>query len=236
MAERIRSGLGPSRPADSASPVAPSRAAARVLDLVRTVPGPATVAMLARRAGLHPNTVRQQLDHLVDSGLVQRRRAASSGRGRPSWLYAPTPRLTENTGEYAGLATALALQLARSSPRPPADALEAGKRWGAALAQEAPETTHAGPSHARRHVVAILGDLGFSPEPDRRADVVRLRTCPLLEAVAAEPEVVCSVHLGIVRGALAALGADPDRADLLPFAEPGACRLRLLSGHSSGRP
>jgi hypothetical protein len=41
--------------------------------------------------------------------------------------------------------------------------------------------------------------------------------------------VVCGVHLGIVRGALEEYGADSDRTDLQPFAEPGACRLDLLT-------
>ncbi|MFW6091440.1 MAG: hypothetical protein ACODAF_06145 [Actinomycetota bacterium] len=39
--------------------------------------------------------------------------------------------------------------------------------------------------------------------------------------------VVCSVDLGIVRGALAELGGQPRNAALLPFAEAGACRLHL---------
>ena len=33
----------------------------------------------------------------------------------------------------------------------------------------------------------------------------------------------------IVRGAMDVLGGDPERTDLVPFAEPGACRLRLLT-------
>ena len=72
----------------------------------------------------------------------------------------------------------------------------------------------------------LLDDLGFGPEtvPDEPSDV-RLTRCPLLEAAHRHPDVVCGVHLGIVRGALARHGADPAGAELLPFAEPGACRL-----------
>ena len=40
--------------------------------------------------------------------------------------------------------------------------------------------------------------------------------------------VVCAVHLGIVRGALEVYGGDPTHTDLLPFSEPGACRLEML--------
>jgi predicted ArsR family transcriptional regulator len=83
----------------------------------------------------------------------------------------------------------------------------------------------------RREVVAMLEELGFAPSPDARAAVVRLRRCPLLEAAHDYPDVVCGVHLGIVRGALDELGNDPARTErtaLQPFSEPGACRLDLL--------
>jgi predicted ArsR family transcriptional regulator len=64
---------------------------------------------------------------------------------------------------------------------------------------------------------------------DDRATVVRLTTCPLLEAAHRFPDVVCGVHLGIVRAALEEYGGDPTRSELLPFAEPGACRLELMT-------
>jgi predicted ArsR family transcriptional regulator len=62
---------------------------------------------------------------------------------------------------------------------------------------------------------------------------VRLRRCPLLEAARQEPEVVCSVHLGVLEGALEALGSLCVRPTLVPFAEPGACRLTLLEVEAS---
>jgi predicted ArsR family transcriptional regulator len=83
-------------------------------------------------------------------------------------------------------------------------------------------------------VVGLLDELGFAPEADSRAATVALRRCPLLDAAREHPQVVCQVHLGIVRGALEHHGGDPEPTDLIPFAEPGACRLhldtRLLDG------
>ena len=84
---------------------------------------------------------------------------------------------------------------------------------------------------ARREVIDLLKELGFAPSADTRARVVKLHRCPLLEAAHQHPEVVCGVHLGIVRGALEELGNDPERTEntaLQPFSEPGACRLDLL--------
>jgi hypothetical protein len=50
----------------------------------------------------------------------------------------------------------------------------------------------------------------------------------LLEAAHQYPDVVCGVHLGLTQGALEEFGADPVGTELLPFAEPGACRLHLM--------
>ena len=76
-------------------------------------------------------------------------------------------------------------------------------------------------------MVALLDEIGFAPQADDTTSAVRLTRCPLLEAAHKHPDVVCGVHLGLVRGALEEYGADPEGTDLIPFAEPGACRLEL---------
>ena len=127
--------------------------------------------------------------------------------------------------ELAGLAAALAGAITRTSATPGEHATLAGEEWGRELARNrgaAPSS----PDAARDHVVALLGDLGFQPERETSDPaVVRLTRCPLLEAAHRHPEVVCGVHLGIVRGALEEYGAKPAGSDLVPFSEPGACRL-----------
>lgn len=213
-----------------------SAARAHLLELLADQPEPCTVAALAALSRQHPNTVREHLDGLVASGLAARTRAPAVGRGRPAWLYAATEDETVSASarEYAGLASALAGQLARSSPDPVADALQAGRAWGRELAPEG-EVAHSG-ADARREVVGMLDDLGFAPEADARTAVVRLRRCPLLEAAYEHPEIVCGVHLGLVQGALEQIGGDATAADLEPFAEPGACRLTLLGDPAEQAP
>ncbi|TQJ50261.1 helix-turn-helix domain-containing protein [Phycicoccus sp. SLBN-51] len=219
-------GLGP-RPASAtaAAGAAPSRAAAAVLDQLAAHAGPVTAAALAESSGQHTNTVREHLDALVEAGLATRERAESSGRGRPAWLYAATEVQQPVVREYAGLATALAMQLARTSTHPRDDAVEAGRAWGEQLASE--RVTPSSPAGARREVVDLLTGLGFDPTADSRVQTVRLRQCPLIAAAREEPEVVCSVHLGIVRGALESWHTRSDETSLVPFAEPGACLLHL---------
>jgi predicted ArsR family transcriptional regulator len=228
---RLRAGLGPEPTRWDQRPSVPSRAVGAVLDLLATQSQPVTAAALAQLSGQHPNTVREHLDALVDGGLATRERAPASGRGRPAWLYAAAPQAEPASHEYAGLATALATQLSRTSPDPRATALEAGRAWGEQLATDG----HRRPGSAagaRREVVDLLDGLGFAPSADARAMTVRLRRCPLLEAARELPEVVCSVHLGIVRGALDTWETRSAQTTLVPFAEPGACVLHL-SGATS---
>jgi predicted ArsR family transcriptional regulator len=199
---------------------------AAVLDALRDAGGEITINDIAGRMSLHPNTVREHLDGLVETGMATRAAAPPGGRGRPAWRYraaAPEER-NVRIRDYVGLAGALARQVARSSTSPAADAEAAGADWGADLA---PDRAGRTPVAVRREVVTILDELGFAPETDAEARDVRLRRCPLLDTAERYPDVVCSVHLGIVRGATAALGGDPADVELHPFAEPGACLLAL---------
>lgn len=182
------------------------------------------MASLVTATGLHENTLREHLTALVRRGLVRRRRAEPVGRGRPAWLY-ELPDEEPAGSEYAGLAAALAGAIARTSDDPGRAAAAAGEEWGRELVRDR-GAAHLSPSAARDQVIRLLDDLGFTPEvaPERPADV-RLTRCPLLEAAHRHPEIVCAVHLGIVRGALTEYGASPAGSALVPFAEPGACRL-----------
>jgi predicted ArsR family transcriptional regulator len=90
----------------------------------------------------------------------------------------------------------------------------------------------------------VLTDLGFAPvEPSSpRAATIGLRHCPFLELViggdarpgadgetgpGAYGTVICSLHLGLMQGALAALGGPLTVDRLEPFAEPDLCVAHL---------
>lgn len=191
-------------------------------------PAPATLAALSQATALHVNTVREHLEALESQGRVRRHRAAPSGRGRPAWLYEVTPASdTHGATEYAALASALASVIDRRRGNPRAEGVDAGREWGRTLARGKPAHAALSPADARRHVVGLLADLGFAPVALSRASVVRLTRCPLLEAARKHPDVVCGVHLGIVEGALAEWSVPSQQVELLPFSEPGACRLLM---------
>jgi len=162
--------------------------------------------------------------HEPPPGFASRTRAQPRGRGRPAWTYQATSVLSP-ASEYAALAVVLSSALTRISEHPSVDAELAGEEWGRGLAHRrgaAPTT----PESARDRVVELFDDFGFEPQqaPDSPS-LVRLTRCPLLEAARSTPAIVCSVHLGMLRGVLDEYGADPEGSALVPFAEPGACRV-----------
>ncbi|MBE7325015.1 helix-turn-helix domain-containing protein [Nocardioides sp. Y6] len=201
--------------------MSPSRT--RVLDLLTRSAEPLGMAELTAATGLHANTLRGHLEALVETGLVDRRRATPIGRGRPAWLY--TAADESHTSEYAALASTLASGLATSAPDPAAAGARAGEGWGRELARQRLSRMN-GPLDPRSEALAALEEFGFAPR-DTPVDVVELTRCPLLDTARKHPEVVCAVHLGLVRGMVSEHGGDPSGTTLEPFATDDSCRLHL---------
>lgn len=245
-------GPAPTRPPADPPAVAadPSRhRLLRVLAGHREGPAP-TVSDLATLVGGHPNTTRHHLRALVTAGLVEvERTPRAGGRGRPATRYAVTQagrdaasprRPAAAAEEYVALAAAFATRLSERDGDPGADARAIGNAWGAGLVAQDDRDALAGadgiPPSPTERVTGLLDRLGFSPVTDPAfspvtdpgADrAVLLRTCPLVDAARRHPEVVCEVHLGLVAGALEALGEPSEGLRLEPFARPGACVLTM---------
>ena len=67
------------------------------------------------------------VDHLLAAGIVaELPRATPVGRGRPAWLYSAIPDERPGDAESAGLASALAEVIERTSSSPRRDAIDAG--------------------------------------------------------------------------------------------------------------
>jgi predicted ArsR family transcriptional regulator len=201
----------------------PSRRA--LLGVLRRATAPQDVRTLAAAVGLHPNSTREQLARLADAGLVRVATAAPNGRGRPGLRYQAVP---EATGEpFRVLAAALAEGLS-TIPDAPARSAAAGERWGRDAAATLSPTR---PSDALAAVVGLMGEVGFEPELiDLGAGaqpVLRLHACPFLPMDERHLDIVCSVHLGFLRGALDALGAPVTAASIHPLETPDACSAHL---------
>lgn len=202
-----------------------------LLRLIEDAEGPVEVAELARRIGLHPNTVRDHLELLEEAGLVERTTEERSRPGRPKVLYRPGPRETRAPGSegYKFLAEVLASWIQGSADRPAAAAEEAGRVWGRQLVDHPSPFAAVDAAAATEEVVTVLAQLGFGPEESDcdGSTVVELHDCPFRDIAHSWGDVVCSVHLGLLRGVAEESGGAVSIDSLEPFVEPSLCRVRL---------
>ncbi|MBQ0895208.1 helix-turn-helix domain-containing protein [Micromonospora sp. U56] len=199
---------------------------ASILEMVREAGGGMTIAEVGERTGLHPSTARSHLDRLVDAGLLVKARASGGQPGRPAWRYRVATEQAPAPAPYRALAAALLDHLARRGRGDVrADATRAGHDWGRHLAAATPPG-----EDPIDTLLAVLRGLGFSPSLKQTGNgttEIHLFTCPFLELVGRNPDAICGLHVGVVRGALEQAGAPPSGAVLEPFGAPTACVVRL---------
>ncbi|HEY6054812.1 MAG TPA: hypothetical protein VIU86_12815, partial [Gaiellaceae bacterium] len=74
-------------------------------------------------------------------------------------------------------------------------------------------------------LIALLAGIGF--EPTLKKQRIEMLPCPFLELARRHQDVVCPIHLGLMRGALAELGAATRATRLEPFVRPDLCVAHL---------
>lgn len=228
-------GLGPSA---TAAPVAVATPAQAEVLAALTASGPSTAAELGSRMGQHTNTVREHLDALVALGLTTRERESPAGRGRPAYRYAAVSASPEGAA-YRVFLEALVEEFVATGPveRATERATELGRRASltpprseyAAPPSSAPSarTKSATRQRLSRALADAMDGLGFTTEELPRGRGLRLLTCPLIDVATRHAAVVCGFHQGMLQSMAAHAGADPSTVALTPFAEPGACVVRL---------
>jgi predicted ArsR family transcriptional regulator len=208
-----------------------------VLLALRSADAPRAVAQLAAALGVHPNTVRFHLDGLVADGQVEQVPTTRHGPGRPPARFRATRRMGPGGPRHYRLLAEILTEALVGSPDASARAVEAGLAWGRGLVSPAADADPGDEGHPPlTRLFRLLDELGFAPEPpagDAPA-AIGLRHCPFLELAEARARVVCPVHLGVMRGALAAWGAPLTVDRLEAFAEPDRCLAHLTpTGASS---
>lgn len=208
----------------------------RVLDVLQQSAAPLAINEVATAVGLHPNTVRFHLDNLVAQGFAAREREGRERPGRPRALYRATLD-AQRVGQrsYRLLAEILAGYLAKRGPESASAALHAGEAWGRLLTERPATSRHVDTGEATRQLVATLDDIGFDPEAVRsgRSRHVLLHHCPFREVAEKHRDVVCSVHLGLMRGVLDELDAPLAATRLEPLVEPNLCVAELARRSSN---
>lgn len=201
-----------------------SRTRRRVMELVARAPQPLDAFTIATELALHVTTVRFHLDQLEAAHLVRRQVGTEPRRGRPRIRYVAASSPEEDSREQ--LIEVLARALAER-PDARAQSIEAGRRWADALAPAAGGPDEAGDADA---LLRVLDGLGFDPRP--AGDVIQLRACPFRDAARDHPQVVCSVHRGLIEQLMQRRGSDR-RTELIPFVEPELCLVTLAPSRGS---
>ena len=186
-----------------------------ILEALQSERGGLDTAQLADRLGLHANTIRWHLGILTDRELVQAVPERRHGRGRPSIVYRLTAEgIARGRDEYRLLATMLT-DVVGADRDGESRAYDAGVRWGRHLQQAEPDTT----------LADLLDQQGFAAE--RHGDRIEMRRCPFYALAENSPQVICTLHHGIIAGALAEAGSEQTVERLDPFVEPGLCLAHL---------
>ena len=186
-----------------------------ILDALKSARDGLDTNQLAERLGLHPNTIRWHLGVLNDAGLVQAAPEPRGGRGRPSIVHRLTGEgIARGRDEYRLLATMLT-DVVSTDRDGEARAYEAGVRWGRHLQQGEPDA----------NIAELLDQEGFAAE--QHGDKVEMRRCPFYALAEDSPQVICTLHHGIIDGALAEAGSEQTVERLDPFVEPGLCIAHL---------
>lgn len=215
----------------------------RVLRALREEPsepgagGGLGVQQLAERTGLHVNTVRTHLERLVAEGTVLRHPQPRSAPGRPRLAYtaAPRPDPLADSRSYRLLAEMLTGLVSSGLPDARHASVEAGRAWGRYLAERPAPHRRTSEAQAVQALLGTLSEVGFSPELSREdgtGRTVLLHHCPFLEVAEAHRDVVCSLHLGLMQGALAETRAPVTADQLEPFVAPSLCVAHLTDAAS----
>lgn len=214
---------------DAPAPVPAGSRREQVLALLRSSNRPLSAAEVAEATGLHLNTARFHLDALTEDRLAERTSEPRDQPGRPRILYTaegapPGPR------SYALLAEMLT-GLVASLRDSKAAAVEAGRAWGEHLVERAAPSEQVDAEQAVARLNRVLEAIGFQPETGpgktKKETEIRLHHCPFREVAQRHTDVVCTLHLGLMQGALDALHAPVEATALEPFVRPNLCVARL---------
>jgi predicted ArsR family transcriptional regulator len=209
-----------------------------VVELFRASRRPLSAGEVAGELGLHINTVRFHLDALVRHGTLRREEGRSDGPGRPRAQYALAPGMDRGGPRNYKLLSEMLLGHLAAEDDASGAAVRAGEAWGRYLVAPPAPGQRLSSADGLARLTELLSDVGFDPHVSPGADAgteIRLRHCPFLELAETHRELVCALHLGLMRGALEQLGTPLQAESLTPFADPHTCLARLAPAHTGRR-
>ena len=183
----------------------------QILHLVQTR-ADRTIGEICESTGLHPNTVREHLQRLIEGGYVIAATEHRTTRGRPRTLYSAA---TGAPGASSPVAH---------------DKVVAAARRGDLMRSVMPQRDPGLGKNATYQLDALIEHLeesGFEPVIDEGALTVDLTPCPHAAGRPEDRPVLCQVHLGLMQGGLAEAGG-PLATDCVQASEhPEECTVQL---------
>ncbi|CAN5746569.1 hypothetical protein BH24ACT3_BH24ACT3_18110 [soil metagenome] len=195
------------------------------LELARS-PVPLGTAEVAESLDLHVNTVRPHLERMRDAGLLAVESSGQGGVGRPQHRYSPAPdapSLGLEPPAFPVLARML-VRLAATAGLEADEVADAGRDQGRSDADRwAPATP------CLEALAGELAVLGFDPTVADDGDVttVGFAHCPFRDLAEANPDLVCSLHRGLVEGFVERHGGASVTA-FHPLMDRTPCQVDLL--------
>jgi len=171
-----------------------------------------TIGELCEATGLHPNTVREHLQRLIDGGYVIQSTEHRTTRGRPRTLYSAATGMPD-----------------ASSPVARDKVAEAARRGDMMRRILAEEDSGLGrdATYQLDALIEHLEESGFEPVIDERELTVELSPCPHAASAPEHRPTLCQVHLGLMQGVLNQAGG-PLAADCVhAAARPEECTVQL---------
>ena len=186
--------------------------------------GARTVDEVAEVAGVHRTVAFGHLERLVALGYLEKRRRRGR-RGKPASLYSiRTPLLSMSypIRQFRVLAGLLGAGLAELGERGRSVARGCGRRFGASLAR--------GPARSIAAALRPLDEVGM--DYTVKGDDVSTTACVFREACDEARDVVCTLHAGVLEGALGAAGIEMSVEPRGPVHMSG-CHFRLAAPAAS---
>ena len=76
-------------------------------------------------------------------------------------------------------------------------------------------------------LLRVLTEIGFEPQLHADEAIIELPACPFRAEARQNPDVVCSVHLGLLKGVARSYGHSGAGLALRPFVQPNLCLIEL---------
>lgn len=196
-----------------------------------------TINQIADEMNLHPNSVREIIDALVEHGVVAKRRAQISGRGRPAWLYevvVPESYATFHNN-ISDLMIATAKTLIKESHDPAQRARSLGKTWAHEILQRVDtdeldftDTSPKAIAYATNRIRLFLSSQGFNAYHGDDDTNIQLRACPFLTSDSRTQALICSMHGAMLAELIRVLSHGNLRTNLSPFYCGDCCLVSVL--------